>query len=159
MKKICKLCTLISLILVPVFLHASAIDNQSGKKSSVKDSQSSGDTLVVLARLAEIPGKFPPNDLYNYVYIMKYRVVKVIKGKYTERDILVGHYNPLVPRKLIKDRMSPIVKGNVVKFEVNARHLLTLIKPIEDVWKDAVEDDYSDSDQDKYFALKTDMAK
>ncbi|MBD3242540.1 MAG: hypothetical protein GF331_18265, partial [Chitinivibrionales bacterium] len=31
------------------------------------------DTLKVVARLIEIPGTFPPNDLYNYVYIMKYR--------------------------------------------------------------------------------------
>ena len=40
----------------------------------------SKDTLIIIARLVEIPGKFPPNDLYNYVFIMKYRVVKVFSG-------------------------------------------------------------------------------
>ena len=117
------------------------------------------DTLVIIARLIEIPGKFPPNDLYNYVYIMKYRVIKVVKGSFAGREILVGHYNPLIPRKQIKDKMMSQVKGDVGKFEVNAQQRLVLIKPIERIWKDAVEDDYSDSDEDKYFALKADKVQ
>jgi hypothetical protein len=117
------------------------------------------DTLVMTARLIEIPGKFAPNDLYNYVYIMKYRVVKVIKGKYTGQEILVGHYNPLIPRKQIQDKMTRYVAGDVVKFQAGDIHTLVLIKPIERVWKDAVEDEYFDSDLEKYFALRADAAK
>jgi len=45
----------------------------------------SKDTLIIIARLVEIPGKFPPNDLYNYVFIMKYRVVKVLKDRTRHR--------------------------------------------------------------------------
>lgn len=117
------------------------------------------DTLVMTARLIEIPGKFAPNDLYNYVYIMKYRVVKVIKGKYTGQEILVGHYNPLIPRKQIQDKMTRFVAGDVVKFQTGDIHQLVLIRPIERVWKDAVEDEYFDSDLEKYFALRADAAK
>lgn len=117
------------------------------------------DTLMVLARLIEIPGTFPPNDLYNYVFIMKYRVVRVLKGKYGKREILVGHYNPLIPRGLVKDRMRALAAGDVAKFETGARHRLVLIKPIERVWRDAVEDDYPDSDLDKFYALKADIAR
>jgi hypothetical protein len=124
--------------------------------SSVK---AADDTLVVVARLTEIPGKFAPNDLYNYVYIMKYRVVKVLKGTYSNQELLVGHYNPLIPRDQIKDKMAPRVKGGLAKFAVNDKHTLVLIKPIERIWKDAVEDEYPDSDLDKYFALKADIAK
>ena len=130
--------------------------------STVKSTPSpivSKDTLVIVARLVEIPGKFPPNDLYNYVFIMKYRVIKVIKGPYTPQDILVGHYNPLIPRNRIKGPMASFVKGDVSGFEVNAVHTLALIKPIESVWKDAVEDDYPDSDIEKYYAIKADMVK
>jgi hypothetical protein len=115
------------------------------------------DTLVVVARITEIAGKFAPNDLYNYVYIMKYRVLNVVKGVYKGQDILVGHYNPLIPRKQIKDAMKKFVSGNVEKFEVGAKHRLTLITPIDRVWKDAVEDDYPDSDLEKYYALKADV--
>jgi hypothetical protein len=117
---------------------------------------SAQDTLVVIARLIEIPGKLPPNDLYNYVYIMKYRITKVLKGSYKGQEILVGHYNPLIPRKLIKDKMAAFVGGDVAKFETGAKHRLTLIKPIERIWKDAVEDDYADSDLEKYYALRAD---
>jgi hypothetical protein len=119
----------------------------------------SPDTLIVLARLTEIPGAFPPNDLYNYVFIMKYRVIKVLKGKYAKQEILVGHYNPLIPRRQIKDRMSALAAGDIVKFEKGARQRLVLVTPIERVWKDAVEDEYPDSDLDKYYALKAEIAR
>jgi hypothetical protein len=118
------------------------------------------DTLVVTAQIIEIPGKFAPNDLYNYVYIMKYRVIKVEKGKYAEKELLVGHYNPLIPRRKIKDKMDLLVDGTADKFCVGVKHRLTLITPISAVWNDAIEEsDYADSEMDKYFALKTDNIK
>ena len=33
-------------------------------------------TAEVTAQLVEIPGPFPPNDLYNYAYILKYKVTE-----------------------------------------------------------------------------------
>jgi len=135
---------------------AKAPSGEAAKASPA--AKAAADTLVITARLIEIPGKFPPNDLYNYVYVMKYRVVKVLKGSYAGQEILVGHYNPLIPRNRIKDKMLSVVKGDVGKFEINAKHTLVLVKPIERIWKDAVEDDYTDSDMDKYFALKADAA-
>ncbi len=128
------------------------------KKIAVK-AKKTGDTLVIIARITEIPGKFASNDLYNYVYLMKYRVIKVVKGTYKGENILVGHYNPLIPRTMIKDAMKKNVAGNVQKFEVGAKQKLWLVTPIEKVWKDAVDDEYSDSDQPKYFAVKADVAK
>lgn len=117
------------------------------------------DTLVITARITEIPGTFAPNDLYNYVYIMKYRVLTIVKGKYTDKEILVGVYNPLISRKQIKDKMAKIALGDAEKFEEGAKHKLTLIKPIENVWKDAVEDEYTDSDMTKFYALKVEILK
>ena len=86
----------------------SSTDKKATDKAVKNDAS---DTLEITARLIEIPGKFPPNDLYNYVYIMKYRVIKVIKGKYSESEILVGHYNPRIPRKQINDKMDNLVDG------------------------------------------------
>jgi hypothetical protein len=83
----------------------------------------------------------------------------VLKGVFSGQEILVGHYNPLIPRKRITDDMDPLVDGDVTKFETGDKHRLVLITPIERVWKDAVEDDYSDSDADKYYALKADIAR
>jgi hypothetical protein len=116
------------------------------------------DTLVIIGRIIEIPGKFPPNDLYNYVYIMKYRVVKVVKGAYEGKEILVGEYNPLIPRSQIKDKMDKFVDGDVQKFEIGAKHKLVLLSPIGSVWTEAIEDEYFDSDMQKYYALRTDAS-
>jgi hypothetical protein len=117
------------------------------------------DTLIVIARLIEIPSKFVPNDLYNYVYIMKYSILKIEKGKHDGKELLVGQYNPLIPRNKIKDKMRTFAKGNVDKFTVGAKHHLVLIAPISAVWNDAIADEYFDCELTKYYALKTDIAK
>lgn len=123
------------------------------------DPRQAQDTLVVIARLIEIPGTFPSNDLYNYIYIMKYRVMSVVKGAYKGQEILVGHYNPRIPRARIKDRMAPYAAGDVVKFETGDKHRLELITPLKLDIEDRVEDEYVDSDLDKYYALKADVAQ
>lgn len=124
-----------------------------------KKQEKTADTLVVVAQLAEVPGAMPPNDLYNYVYMMKYRIMKVEKGAYKGSDILVGVYNPLIPRKQIADAMRANAAGDVAKFTVGDKHRLFLITPIEKIWKDAVEDEYVDSDLTKYYAVRTDAVK
>lgn len=129
------------------------------KQAATKKNEDKRDTLIVAARLIEIPGKFAPNDLYNYVYVMKYRIIKVENGAYSRKEILVGQYNPLIPRAKIKDKMDAYVNGNVEKFEVGSKQRLVLITPIDKVWKDAIEDEYFDSELDKYFALKSDIIK
>ena len=121
--------------------------------------QKAVDTLVMTARLIEIPGTMPPNDLYNYVYVMKYRVIKIEKGAYEGQEILVGVYNPLIPRKQLTDAMRKNAAGDVAKFVVGDKHRLALVTPIEKVWKDQVEDDYIDSDLPKYYAVRTDISK
>lgn len=133
---------------------------ETSKKTETTKDENAVDTLKIVGRVVEIPGDFPPNDLYNYVYIMKYRVMKVVSGTCKEKEILVGHYNPLIPRKQIKDKMDKFVDGSVEKFEVGGKHTLTLIRPIDLVWGEALEDDYFDvAAAEKYYALKADVAK
>ncbi|MBD3239188.1 MAG: hypothetical protein GF331_01275 [Chitinivibrionales bacterium] len=91
---------------------------------------------------------------------MKYRVMKVEKGQTEEKEILVGHYNPLIPRKKIDDKMDEHVDGDVEKFSEGDKHELVLIRPIDLVWGEALEDDYFDVDaSEKYYALKANVAK
>ncbi len=134
-------------------------DMISSASKQVKDDSKGNDTLVLTARLIEIPGTMPPNDLYDYVFIMKYRVLAVKKGNISEKEIYVGHYNPLIPRKQIKGKMDSLVNGNIEKFSAGSKHQLTLISPIEKVWKDAVEDNYIEIEQPRYFALIADELK
>jgi hypothetical protein len=145
------------LVGVVVWCVAPARADETGAKSA---KSAAVDTLKVTARVVEIPGTFPPNDLYDYVYVMKYRVTKVVSGTCAEKEILVGHYNPLIPRKKVKDKMDTFVDGDVEKFEVGQTHSLVLVKPIDKVWGEALEDEYFDVDaSEKYYALKADMAK
>ena len=55
--------------------------------------------------------------------------------------------------------MDPFVDGDVTTFEVGSKHKLVLITPVEKIWDGAVDDEYIDSELDKYFALKTDAVK
>src|SRR5512141_2531285 len=66
--------------------------------------------LQVTARLVKIPGKRPPDDLYDYAYVMKYQVVG---GKLDKQTLLVAHYKPLRPRAKIADKMRKHVQGEL----------------------------------------------
>jgi hypothetical protein len=50
--------------------------------------------------------------------------------------------------------MDKYVDGDVKSFKVGDKHQLKLVTPISKVWKKAIEDDYFDSELDKYFALE-----
>jgi len=113
----------------------------------------------VVARLVEIPGKMPANDLYSYVYIFKYKIVRVVSGQVKEKEILVGQYNPRMAREQIKDKMDAMVGGNLQTFKAGELHHLKLVKPLAKVWKDAVEDEYFDDTSERWFALQTDLEK
>lgn len=146
-------------LLLGLFITSYSAEASAQAKAKAEGKGAKADTLVIEARLVEIPGTLAPNDIYNYVYIMKYRVVKVVKGVYAEKEILVGHYNPLIPRAQIKDKMAKLVQGNVDKFSEGAVHRLTLIQPVSLVWRDAVQDEYFDSDLTKFYALKAELVK
>lgn len=114
---------------------------------------------IVLARLMEIPGKLPGNDLYSYVYVFKYRIIKVELGKIAEKEIYVGQYNPLMARAQVKDRMDAYVNGDLASFHVGDVHRLQLVRPLEKIWKESVEDEYFDNEDIRWFAISTDKAK
>jgi hypothetical protein len=113
--------------------------------------------LVMTARIADIAGPFPPNELYNYAYVMKYKVLKVTQGTYADADILVGHYNPRQEREAIKDEQDPKVGGNVKSFAVGDVHYLVLSQ-LDGVYTGAVEDDYFKEKRARYWALWADKA-
>ncbi|HLP41180.1 MAG TPA: hypothetical protein VK465_06705, partial [Fibrobacteria bacterium] len=114
--------------------------------------------LVITATLKEIPGEFPANDIYNYAYIMRYQVNKVLEGTYGEADILVGHYNPRLARDDVKDEQDAKVGGNVKGFQVGDVHHLVL-SPLEGQWTGALEDDFFKDKRPRHWALWADKAE
>jgi hypothetical protein len=111
--------------------------------------------LRIRAKVAEIPGSFPANDLYNYVYVMRYEVLEVLAGQYTEKDILVGQYNPRMSRSDIKDDLDSLVDGNATTFEEGASQEL-MLAPMDTLYHGAVEDEFFQDKRPRWFATKTD---
>jgi hypothetical protein len=116
-----------------------------------------GALVNVTAKLVEIPGKFPDDDLYDYAYVMKYVVEG---GPMDKQTIFVAHYKPRQPRSAIKDKMKSVVSGKVRTFHQGDRHKLQLTANLKSVWKGALVDEFSSVDHKstRYFALVTDPA-
>ena len=115
----------------------------------------SADELVVTAKLVEIPSKFPPDDLYDYAYVMRY---EVIGGPLDKSTILVAHYKPAQPRSKIKDKMKAHVGGKLRSFVQGDVHKLKLTADLKKHWKGALIDEYSATDHKsvRYFCLQVD---
>src|SRR4051794_21426298 len=113
--------------------------------------------LTVTAKLVEIPGKFPDDELYDYAYVMRYQV---IGGPMDKQTIFVAHYKPRQPRSAIKDKMKSVVSGKVRSFHQGDVQKLTLTDNLKSVWKGALVDEFSSVDHKstRYFALIADPA-
>ena len=113
-------------------------------------------TAEVTAQLVEIPEPFPPNDLYNYAYVLKYRVLKVHRGGITPgADIFVGQYNPLKPRERAQDDVSGKVGGHVKAFRAGDVHRIALAAPLDQCWMGGFIDKYFETGGTRYWAIWT----
>jgi len=113
--------------------------------------------LTVVAKLVEIPSKPPPDDLYDYAYVMRYEVVG---GPLDKQSILVAHYKPLLPRSKIRDAMKAHVKGKLRGFAQGDLHKLKLAPELKKLWKGPLIDDFAGTDRKsvRYFCLEADPA-
>jgi hypothetical protein len=111
--------------------------------------------VKVKARLTEVSGSFPPNDLYKYVYVFKYQVLSVEEGELSDQEILVAQYDPRTPRTQVQDSMDSLVNGNVQEFRAGDKHILRLKQPLESFWQGAVEDEYFDDERLRWFAVES----
>ncbi len=113
--------------------------------------------LEVTAKLVEIPSKLPPDDLYDYAYVMRYQVQG---GPLDKQFILVAHYKPLQARSKIKDKMKSQVGGKLRSFNTGDVHKLKLAADLKSIWKGALVDEYAATDHKsvRYWCLQVDPA-
>ena len=113
--------------------------------------------LDVTAKLVEIPSKMPPDDLYDYAYVMRYQVQG---GPLDKQFLLVAHYKPLQPRSKIKDKMKGQVSGKLRSFNTGDVHKLKLSPDLKAIWKGALVDEYAATDHKtvRYWCLQVDPA-
>ena len=114
-------------------------------------------SIDVTAKLVEIPTQFPPDDLYDYAYVMRYEVQG---GPMDKQSILVAHYKPRQPRGKIKDKMKPFVRGKLRSFSAGEVHKLKLTGELKKVWTGALVDEFAATDRKsvRYWALEVDPA-
>lgn len=124
--------------------------------SSLAAAETAG-PLEVTAQLVEIPSKMPPDDLYDYAYVMRYQVRG---GPLDQQTLLVAHYKPLSPRSKIKDKMKDKVSGKLRSFTKGDVHKLKLSPDLKAIWKGALVDEYSATDRKsiRYWCLQADPA-
>ncbi|HKO48710.1 MAG TPA: hypothetical protein VJV79_13355 [Polyangiaceae bacterium] len=113
--------------------------------------------LELTAKLIEIPSKMPPDDLYDYAYVMRYQVQD---GPLDKQFLLVAHYKPLVPRSKIKDKMKAQAAGKLRTFKQGDLHKLKLAADLKSIWKGALVDEYAATDRKsiRYWCLQVDLA-
>jgi hypothetical protein len=116
---------------------------------------SAAEPVAVTAKLVEIPTKFPPDDLYDYAYVMKYEVTS---GPLQGQSILVAHYKPRQPLNKIKDKMKPFVGGKLRSFTAGDVHKLKLSPDLKKIWPGALVDEFAATDRKsvRYWALEVD---
>jgi hypothetical protein len=111
--------------------------------------------ITVRAKLVEIPSSLPPDDLYDYAYVMRY---EVIGGPMDKASILVAHYKPRQPRAKIKDGAKLHVGGKLRSFVQGDVHRLKLSADLKKIWKGAVIDEFAATDRKsvRYWCLEAD---
>jgi hypothetical protein len=128
-----------------------------GVTAGIARSAAAAEPVEVTAKLVEIPSKLPPDDLYDYAYVMRYQVQG---GPLDKQSILVAHYKPLQPRSKIKDKMKAQVGGKLRSFNQGDVHKLRLSADLKSVWKGALVDEYAATDRKsvRYWCLQADPA-
>ena len=117
-------------------------------------------TVEVTAKLVDIPGAFPANKLYDYVYVLKYQVLTIHRGKLEGPQILVGQYNPLKARSAAQDKFSGTVGGTAQRFVVGDVQRLSLEEPLESTMPMVgLIDKYLKEKGMRYWAVWTDEAR
>ena len=116
-------------------------------------------TIEVEAELMEIPGEFPPNKLYDYAYVLKYKVIAVHRGTLDSDVIYVGHYNPLKPRDRVTDKRVQGIGGNLRSFKAGERHHMALENSIDDFYMGGIINEYhGEVEGPVYWAVWTNRA-
>ncbi|MGH9163646.1 MAG: hypothetical protein ACRD2X_27140 [Vicinamibacteraceae bacterium] len=150
-----RLCSSFVAALAVVAVLTSCERTRATRATGIDEQVTSLGNIEVTARLTEIPGEFPANELYDYAYVLKYQVLDVHRGKVSGEEILVGQYNPREPRSQVEDELSETVGGDLTSFRTGDVHRLALTAPLDEYWTGGIIDKYFNQDGVRYWAVWT----
>lgn len=118
-------------------------------------------SIEVTAKLVEVPeGAIFKRDMYDYVTILKYQVVKVHRGEVKGDTIFVGHYNPWKPRAQATDKNVQGIGGSLEAFEAGQVQRMALEAPIDDHYMGGIINKYfGHTTEPIYWAVWTNLAE
>jgi len=130
-----------------------------GAESTPDPKLTSFGTVEVTAKLIDVGGEFPPNDLYDYAHVMQYEVLEIHRGQVSGTTIFVGHYNPRKARTGVGDERSGEVGGNVTQFVAGDVHRMALAEPIDEQFMGGIVNKLPESEKGPiYWAIWTNRA-
>jgi len=135
-------------LILQVLLAGLLCISCSKKPATGKDTQvTTLGSIEVSAKLMEIKGEMSDDPMYDYAFVLKYKVLKVHRGKIDTDTIYVGQYNPLKPRAGVADERVPDIGGNLKKFRAGDVHRMAMEVPIDDYYMGGI--------VNRYFEKKT----
>jgi hypothetical protein len=116
-------------------------------------------SIEVTAKLLEVPeGAVFERKLYNYATVLKYKVLRVHRGKLDSETIFVGHYNPFKPRSQVADKQVKDVGGTLKAFRAGQVQRMALDGSIEDRYMGGVINKYfGEATEPIYWAVWTNL--
>jgi hypothetical protein len=143
--KYCKTSILLggSLLTAVAFCVSCAQDTAAPATGGEDHETATRGSIEVTAELIEVPeGAIFKRELYNYATVLKYRIIKVHRGKVDGETIYVGHYNPFKPRSEAADRNVEGIGGNLKTFRPGQVQRLALEVPIDDHYMGGIVNKY-----------------
>jgi len=137
---------LTELVLVGMLFVSCSKESDDTKKEVQEDPNLTQlGSIEVTAELTEIPEEqFPNIPMYDYAYVLKYKVLQVHRGQMEGDTIYVGHYNPLKARDKVADARMEKIGGNLKRFRAGEVHRMAMEVPIEDHFMGGIINKYHD---------------
>jgi hypothetical protein len=135
-------CTKKFIALIPILLLMFCVCCSPTPDSGEDSQVTSRGSIEVTAKLMEIPEPFPDIPLYDYAFVLKYKVLKKHRGELDSEIIYIGHYNPLKARNKVADVRSGDIGGNLKKFKAGDIHRMALEVNIDDFFMGGIINKY-----------------
>jgi hypothetical protein len=147
-------------LILPLAVACSASCNRVAQTGEDPQMSTHG-SFEVTARLVEVPdGAIFKRDMYDYVTILKYQVLKVHRGQVKGDTIFVGHYNPWKPRAQAADKNVQGIGGGLEAFETGQVQRIAMEAPIDDHYMGGIINKYfGHTTEPIYWAVWTNLAE
>lgn len=133
---------------------AGVLAQRTAPPSAAPPSAVPGATLVVLARLVDMPTGMPHCGMLSVIASMRYEVVAVLRGRYRSTRLYATHLCPEMSRRMAAGPTA----GTLESFRLGELHRLWL-RPVPARSRQGIFDRYGDDDLPRFETLRADLER